>query len=93
MDVEKVTKIAEVHAASNALKYDGKPNVNAVLRKLMAEVPELQNDPKTAYALSSKACTKIVGLSIKEMQEFLKQERPELLVKKKQERDFINKGS
>jgi glutamyl-tRNA synthetase len=88
VDVEKVTKIAEVHAASNALKYDGKPNVNAVLRKLMAEVPELQNDPKTAYALSSKACTKIVGLSIKEMQEFLKQERPELLVKKKQERDF-----
>ncbi len=88
MDIEKITKIAEIHAASNAIKYNGVPNEKAVLGKLMAEVPELRSEPEKAYAISGAACRKIKGLSLDEISNFIMKERPELLIKEKKERNF-----
>ncbi|MEA2053797.1 MAG: glutamate--tRNA ligase [Candidatus Thermoplasmatota archaeon] len=88
MDEKNIAETARKHALLNAVKYDGTPNVKAVMGKLMAEKPELRNDPARAYAISGNACKEIEKLSLSKQMNYLQKNYPELLIKEKKERDF-----
>ena len=88
IDKKRAKKIADKHAALNAIKHDGTPNVKAVVGKLIAEVPELRECPQKAYEISTASCSRIEKLSFDEQRDFIIDEDPNLLKKEKKVRDF-----
>jgi glutamyl-tRNA synthetase len=80
--------IIKKHALLNAVEYNGKANVQAVMGKVLAEKPELKNDMATVGRETAKIVKEINSLTLekqkKELEKFGKIEKP-----KKEEREGL----
>jgi glutamyl-tRNA synthetase len=77
-----VTTIIKKYALINAVEYQGKASVKAVMGKVMGERPELRKDPKNALELIKKEIAQINQLTRKEQEKELKKVYPEYFEKK-----------
>jgi len=75
------------YALQNAVQYDGKATVGAVLGKVMAEHPELRPKAKDISALATRVILEVNKLPPDEQRKELEQLAPELLVKEARARE------
>ncbi len=78
---EKIRKIALL----NALQHEGKPRVQSVLGKLLAESPSLKGRIKEAASIVDQVVQEINRLSFEKQKKIVEERWPEALVKKKVE--------
>lgn len=71
MNENKIEEIIFKHALLNAIKHDGKANINAVLGKILAEIPELKNKIKEIMPEIEKIVKEVNSLSIQKQKEKL----------------------
>lgn len=62
-------KLVEKHTLKNALDYKGKANPKAVVRKVLAESPNLKTNIKEVLKLAEKICKEVNSLSLEEIME------------------------
>lgn len=67
------------HALDNARKYNGVPNVGAVIGKVLSERPELKPKLKSLSSDIRKVCDEVKVLQVEEQVAELRQVAPELL--------------
>lgn len=76
-------KEIQKYALQNAINFEGKAQVGAVLGKVISESPELKKDIKKVIIKIKKIVNDINKLSVEEQKNKLKKLAPELLEKKK----------
>tara|TARA_Y100000310_G_scaffold280286_1_gene299903 strand:+ start:4051 stop:5742 length:1692 start_codon:yes stop_codon:yes gene_type:complete len=76
-------EVIRKYALQNAIKFDGKPNVGAVIGKVLSENSDLKSKTKELAKQIQEEIQKIVKLSVQEMKKELKKLAPELLENKK----------
>lgn len=76
-------KEIEKYALQNAINFNGKAQVSAVLGKVISESPELKKDIKRVIVKVKKIVDNVNKLSVDEQKNKLKKLAPELLEKKK----------
>ena len=69
----------------NAVKYEGKPNVGAVIGKLLAENPALKDSVKEIARQVNAVASEVRKLAVSAQRKELEALAPELLVEKKKE--------
>ena len=75
------------YALQNALQYDGKATVGAVLGKVMAENPELRPRAKEINSLARGVVDEVNKMSPDAQKKALEESAPELLVKETKQRE------
>jgi glutamyl-tRNA synthetase len=75
------------YALQNALQFDGKASVGAVLGKVMAENPELRSRAKEVNSLARGVVDEVNGMSAEAQKKALEESAPELLVKEQKHRE------
>jgi glutamyl-tRNA synthetase len=76
--------ILEKHVLKNAIGYNGKANVNAVLGKVLAEHPEFKKDMKKVVGEIQKVVGVVSKLTVDEQRKKLMKIAPEMLEEKKE---------
>ncbi len=76
--------LIEKHVLKNAVQYDGKASVGAVLGKVLAEHPELKKDMKKVVGEIQKIVREISKLTVDEQRKKLLKIAPELLEERKE---------
>lgn len=71
------------YALQNAIKFDGKASIGAVMGKILAEKPELKKQIREIAKKVNEAINETNKLSLKEQKQLLEKEAPELLKEKK----------
>ena len=84
MDIESIVR---KYALQNAVFYDGKATMGAVLGKVMAENPELRPRAKEVSSLAKGVVNEINELSPDAQKKALEEIAPELLVRESKHRD------
>lgn len=84
MDLEQTIR---KYALQNALQFDGKASVGAVLGKVMAENPELRSRAKEVNSLARGVVDEVNGMSAEAQKKALEESAPELLVKEQKHRE------
>ncbi len=79
--------LARKYALQNAVQHGGRANPGAVIGKIMSDSPEYRSDPKLVAQTAGKVAAAVNGLSPEEQRKELESLAPELLEKKKQERN------
>lgn len=74
------------YALQNAIKFNGKANVGAVIGKVFAEDPNLKEKAAFVSKEVQKVIKEISKLNIEEQKQELKKIAPKLLKKKKRKR-------
>ena len=87
MDREAITQLARKYALANALQYGGRPQINAVIGKIMAELKNSGVDHKIVYSISHSTCKEIEALSREEQLLSAQKDFPELLVKEERKKE------
>ena len=77
-----IKEIARKWALQNALKYDGKANMGAVIGKILSDHPELKAEMKAVSKDLQAVITEVNKLGVKKQEEELKKIAPELLEEK-----------
>jgi glutamyl-tRNA synthetase len=85
MDTEQIIK---KHALQNAVKFNGKANIGAVIGKLLAENPELKENLNKIKNQVNQVVNEVNNLSIDEQTAMLKKLCPTLLNEKKKEKRY-----
>ena len=85
MDTETIVR---KYALQNAVFYEGKATVGAVMGKVMAENPEMRAKAKDVASLTKKVVDEVNALSLDEQRRSLEDIAPELLVKEARPKDF-----
>ncbi|MFB6470082.1 MAG: glutamate--tRNA ligase [Vulcanisaeta sp. AZ3] len=85
IDREKVREIALRHALINAVKFNGKANINAVVSKVFAEDPSLKSIAKDVIQVVREVIDYVNSLSIEEQRSVLMSKWPEALGEKRVE--------
>ncbi|MHA1506234.1 MAG: glutamate--tRNA ligase [Candidatus Asgardarchaeia archaeon] len=75
-------KVIEKHALYNAVTHKGKANLNAVIRKVVAENPEIRDRIKDVIEIAKEFIQIVNSLSVDEQRKRLEEIAPELLYKK-----------
>ncbi|MBN1503260.1 glutamate--tRNA ligase [Candidatus Woesearchaeota archaeon] len=70
-------------ALENAVRFNGRANVGAVIGKIIGAHPELKKDMKSLSQKVSEAINKVNSLPLKKQKEELEKNAPELLIKDK----------
>lgn len=81
MDAD-LQKLVRKHALDNGRKYGGKPNVGAVIGKVLGERPELKAELKALSKDIKAVCDTVAKLSPEEQVKELESVAPELLEKR-----------
>jgi glutamyl-tRNA synthetase len=89
MSTEKIKKTARLYALQNAVRYNGKANVKAVVGKVVAALRENGFSPHEIVTEVESAVKEVNSLSLGAQVEELEHSAPELLYKEKKERDFF----
>jgi len=77
------------YVLQNAIRYNGKANPGAIIGKVFGEKPELKEKGKEVSQKINEIVNEVNSLSVEEQTEELKKLAPELLEKKKEERDIF----
>ena len=77
------------YALQNAVQYEGKGTVGAVLGKVMAEHPELRPKAKDISTLARQVVAEVNKLSAEDQRKELEKLAPELLVKESRVREAV----
>ena len=82
-DVNLVKELALKYALANAIKYNGKADLKAVMAKLMGEKPEFRKFAKQVKEIVEEVIDYVNSLSLEEQKNLLSQKWPEMLEEKK----------
>ena len=82
MDVDKIKELAFKHAVLNAVKYEGKANLNAVISKLFKEDPSIRPYAKEIVALVREVVNEVNMKSLDDLKRILEEKWPEELEEK-----------
>ena len=82
MDEDEIKKILWIAGLKNAVSFGGKPNKNAVIGKLMAQMPELRSHAKLANELWNEIEPQISDMAIEDQESKLLDLDPTALEKK-----------
>ena len=77
------------YALQNAVRYEGKANIGAVIGKVLSEKPKLKGKIKEISKGIQEVIKKVNSMSLEEQEEKLKKLAPSLLVKKKKEKKRV----
>ncbi|BCU71319.1 glutamate--tRNA ligase [Stygiolobus caldivivus] len=83
--MEELEELVYKYALQNAVKHDGKANVNAVVSKIFSERGDLRSRAKEIVELTKKIVDKVNSMSINDQINELKEKYPEMLEEKKKE--------
>jgi len=87
-DTNEITKTARKFALQNAVSFDGSAQLKAVVGKVIAVFRKEGVHPKEIIPIVNQVVASVNGLSIDDQRRELEEIAPELLEKKKQERDY-----
>ncbi|MGB2826324.1 MAG: glutamate--tRNA ligase family protein, partial [Thermoplasmata archaeon] len=76
------------YALQNAVMYDGRANLGAVLGKVMAENPDLRSRAKDITSLAKEVISEVNAMSPDSQRSCLEDVAPELLVKESRPKDL-----
>jgi glutamyl-tRNA synthetase len=79
LDRERIRELALKHALINAVKFNGKANVNAVVSKVFAEDPSLRSAARDVVQVVREVVDYVNSLSIEEQRNLLLSKWPEAL--------------
>ena len=87
---ESLKNTIEKYALQNAVRYNGKANIGAVIGKVFAENPELKEKAKEINREAAKIIKDINKISLEKQEKKLRESAPELLEKKEvREKDIF----
>jgi glutamyl-tRNA synthetase len=84
---EEIREIIHKLALVNAVNYNGKAQVGAVMGKLLAEKPSLKAEVKTIGPAVAEIVKEVNKLSLPEQKKIVEKNWPEILIKKKVEEE------
>ncbi|MDG6218305.1 MAG: glutamate--tRNA ligase, partial [Candidatus Thermoplasmatota archaeon] len=87
-DVKAIKEIARRYALQNAILFDGVCQLKAVMGKVIARFHDEKVHPKEIIPLVNDVVSEVNSLPLEEQRAELQEIAPELLEKKKQERDY-----
>ncbi|GAG68631.1 unnamed protein product, partial [marine sediment metagenome] len=82
MDIDEIKKLIWIFGLTNAVKFEGKPNLKAIMGKLMSQKPELRTQVSNIKPVLDETIVEISKLTIDEQKEKLLQLDPTALEKK-----------
>jgi glutamyl-tRNA synthetase len=82
---EKTTELIRKAAVINAIKHDGKAELQAVLGNLLGDAPELRSQARDLIPLVRDAVTEVNSTSIERLRELAYQNWPDELSREKEE--------
>ena len=82
MDIVEIKKLIWIFGLTNAVKFEGKPNLKAIMGKLMSQKPELRTQVNDIKPVLDETIVEISKLTIDEQKEKLLQLDPTALEKK-----------
>ncbi len=82
MDIDEIKKLIWIFGLTNAVKFEGKPNLKAIMGKLMGQKPELRTQVSDIKPVLDETIVEISKLTIDEQKEKLLQLDPTALEKK-----------
>jgi glutamyl-tRNA synthetase len=74
-----VESVVEKHALKNAVSHGGRADLNAVVKKLIAELPEVKPRLREVWPIIARIVDKVNSLSLEEQRSLLEAKFPELL--------------
>ena len=85
--MDEIEELIYKYALQNAVKHDGKANVNAVVSKIFSERPDLRPKAKEIVEIAKKVVEKVNSMSIEDQRKELEEKYPEMLEEKKREEE------
>jgi len=82
MDIDEIKKLIWLFGLKNAVKFEGKPNIKAIMGKLMGQKPELRSQISEIKPLLDEMSVKISKLTKQEQREKLLELDPTAFEKK-----------
>jgi glutamyl-tRNA synthetase len=89
IDIVALNDVIRKHALDNALKYDGKASMGAVIGKVIAELPAVKKYMKTVSFEVGEILSCISSMSLDDMRCELKEKYPQML----EEKERVSKES
>ena len=88
MDIDEIKKLIWIFGLTNAVKFEGKPNLKAIMGKLMSQKPELRTQINDIKSMLNETIVEISKLTIDEQKEKLLELDPTALEKKDTSQDL-----
>ncbi|MBS3777966.1 MAG: glutamate--tRNA ligase [Candidatus Thermoplasmatota archaeon] len=88
MDIEKIIRTARKFALQNAVSFNGSAQLKAVMGKVIATLRKQGVHPEEIIPVVKDVVTDVNKMSVNDQRVELEEIAPELLEKKKQERDY-----
>ena len=82
MDIDEIKRLIMLYGLTNAVKFGGKPNIKAIMGKLMSQKSELKSQIKEIKPLLDEMIPKISNLTAQEQREKLLELDPTAFEKK-----------
>jgi glutamyl-tRNA synthetase len=82
MDIDEIKRLIWLYGLTNAVKFEGKPNLKAIMGKLMSQKPELRTQTKEIKPMLEEMNVEISKLTIHEQREQLLELDPTAFEKK-----------
>jgi len=83
--LERVREVTYKHALLNAIKHSGRADLNAVVSKVVGEIPEIRKNIRALIEVLKSIVEEVNKLTHEEQQRIVKENWPELLEEKPQE--------
>jgi glutamyl-tRNA synthetase len=87
-DVENIKRVARRYALQNAILFDGVCQLKAVMGKVIANFRKENVHPKEIIPLVKEVVSDVNSMSVEQQRKELGEIAPELLERKKQQRDY-----
>ncbi len=87
MDIDEIKKLLWVFGLTNAVKFGGKPNIKAIMGKIMSQKPELRSQIKLIKPLLDETIIEITKLTFEVQKEKLLELDPSALEKKETKKE------
>ena len=87
MDIDEIKKLLWVFGLTNAVKFGGKPNVKAIMGKIMSQKPELRSQIKLIKPLLDEMIIEITKITLEVQKEKLLELDPSALEKKETKKE------
>ena len=88
MDIDEIKKLIWIFGLTNAVKFGGKPNLKAIMGKLLSQKPELKTKINDIKPMLNETIVEISKLPIDEQKEKLLELDPTALEKKDTSQDL-----
>jgi len=87
MDIDEIKKLLWVFGLTNAVKFGGKPNIKAIMGKIMSQKPELRSKIKLIKPLLDETIIEINKLTVEVQKDKLLEIDPSALEKKETKKE------